>query len=243
MTFAEQLVKTYKRREVLSDLRRNIKGLSNIQRIFRQSPHPRLSTSYYQPIQSRCVSQLPLSSLWPSRSPLFPLPFRLVTVPTAVWTTTTRMTTKTLERRTMTTRTTARTTTTRTMVVATALGRRCSSTTMISRGGTRESTLPTTTRKSTRSPSRSSARASARRMTSATLARLTRMMRRMTSSSASCSSRSSTSTPGRMTVIMARMTKTTRMARRMMTRSTTTLLPGTPTTDTKSDDFSYAYAF
>ncbi|KAK0196086.1 hypothetical protein F5146DRAFT_317045 [Armillaria mellea] len=105
----------------------------------------------------------------------------------------------------------------------------------LARGGTRASTLPTTTRMSTRSPSRSSARVSVRRMTSVTLARLTSTMRRTKSSSASCLSRSSTSTLGRMTVMMAKTAKTTRMARRM-TRSTTTLLAGTPTTDTKSDE-------
>ncbi|KAK0195826.1 hypothetical protein F5146DRAFT_1027210, partial [Armillaria mellea] len=56
------------------------------------------------------------------------------------------------------------------------------------------------------------ARTCARRTIDVTLARRTRMMRRMTSSFVNCLSRLSTSTPGRMTVMMARMTKTTRMA-------------------------------
>ncbi|KAK0454555.1 hypothetical protein EV421DRAFT_1757544 [Armillaria borealis] len=243
----------------------------------RQTHHPRLSTCLLSAHSSQCVSQLLLSSLSrPSRSPPSPLPSKLGTSRTAM--SITRA--KTVEARITTTATRARM-----AVVETALGRRCLSTRMTSRDGTRASTPPTSTRKSTRSPSRSvsaslrflstslmcppqSARASARRMINVTLARRTRMMRRMTSSSASCLWRSSTSTPGRKTVMMARMTKTTRMAtrttgrttgrmirktRRKMTgrttrkttgrttRSTTTLLPGTPTTDIKSDGSSYGW--
>ncbi|PBK74097.1 hypothetical protein ARMSODRAFT_1081079, partial [Armillaria solidipes] len=205
----------------------------------RQTHHPRLFTCLLSAHSSQCVSQLLLSSLsWPSRSPPSPLPSKLGTTRTAM--SITRA--KTVGARITTTATRAR------MAAAeTALGRRCLSTRMTSRDGTRASTPPTSTRKSTRSPSRSSARAYARRTIDVTLARRTRMMRRMTSSSVSCLWRSSTSTPGRKTVMMARMTKTTRMARRMTrrttrrktTRSTTTLLPGTPTTDTKSDEFPY----
>ncbi|KAK0191073.1 hypothetical protein F5146DRAFT_1223854 [Armillaria mellea] len=89
-------------------------------------------------------------------------------------------------------------------VVETPLGHWCLSPRMTSRDGTRESTLPTSTRKSARSPSRSNIRACARRTIDITLARRTRMMRRTTSSSASCLWRSSTSTPGRKTVMMAK---------------------------------------
>ncbi|KAK0434908.1 hypothetical protein EV421DRAFT_1838052 [Armillaria borealis] len=212
----------------------------------RQTHHPRLSTCLLPAHSSRCVSQLLLSSLSRSlRSPPSPLPSKLGTTRTAM----SIARAKTVGARITTTETRART-----AVVETALGRRCLSTRMTSRDGTRESTPPTSTRKSTRSPSRSSVRACARRMTDVTLARRTRMMRRMTSSSASCLWRSSTSTPGRKTVMMARTTKTTRMERRTtrrmtrratgrmtrrITRSTTTLLPGTPTTDTKSDESCY----
>ncbi|KAK0222435.1 hypothetical protein EDD85DRAFT_1028228 [Armillaria nabsnona] len=216
---------------------------------FRQTHHPRLSTSLLSAHSSRCVSQSLLSSLSrPSRSPPSPLPSKLGTTRTAM--STTRA--KTVAARTTTTAIRARM-----AAVEIVLGRRCSSTRMTSRDGTRASTPPTSTRKSARSPSRSSARVCARRTTNVTLARLTRTMRRMTGSSASYLSRSSTSTPGRKTVMMVRMAKTTRMTRRMIRRtttktttrkattrtttSTTTLLPGTPTTDTKSDESSYGW--
>ncbi|KAK0443000.1 hypothetical protein EV421DRAFT_1807507 [Armillaria borealis] len=95
-------------------------------------------------------------------------------------------------------------------VVETALGRRCLNTRMTSRDGTRESTPPMSTRKSTKSPSRSVS-ASLHVLFMTTRKTTRRMTRR---------------TIGRMT----------RRATGRTTRSTTTPLPGTPTTDTKSDE-------
>ncbi|KAK0230282.1 hypothetical protein IW262DRAFT_1488695, partial [Armillaria fumosa] len=211
-------------------LRKDIKGPSKSPGLPRQTHHLRLSTCLRS---SQCVSQLLLSSL--SRSSRSPPSLLLCRLGMATSTTKAKM----VEARITTTATRARM-----AAVATAPGSQCLSTRMISRDGTRASTPRTSTRKLPRSTSRSNVRASARRMTGVTLARLTRVMRGTTNSSASCLSRSSTSTPGRKTVMMARMTTTTRMERRTTrrmtrrkttrrtTRSTTTLLPGTPTTDT-----------
>ncbi|KAK0498668.1 hypothetical protein EDD18DRAFT_1379776, partial [Armillaria luteobubalina] len=201
-----------------------------------QTGTPSSSTCILPVHSSLCVSQLLLSSL--SRSSRYlrsPAPSKLGMIHMAMSTTRT----KTVGARITTTETKAKMT-----AVETAPGRRCLSTRMISMDGIRQSTPPTSTRKSVRSPLRSNVRACARKTTDVTLARRTLMMRRTTNSSASYSWRSSTSTPGRKTVMMARTAKTTRMERRMARRttgSTTTLLPGMPTTDTKRDETCYRW--
>ncbi|KAK0451045.1 hypothetical protein EV421DRAFT_1776834, partial [Armillaria borealis] len=130
----------------------------------RQTYHPRLSTCLLSAHSSRCVSQLLLSSLSRhSRSLPFPLPSKLGT---------TRMAMSITRAKTVAARITTTETRVRMAAVATALGRRCLSTRMTSRDGTRASTPPTITRKSTRSPSRSNVRACARRTIDVTLARV-----------------------------------------------------------------------